>query len=342
MTKKIILFSIACFFILCGFVSYFLYSRIFSTNIKKTGELYIETKDSLLDLTKKIAPFLENKNSFYWVATQKKYSDPKAGRYLLEKGMSNNDLINLLRSGNQTPVKVSFNNQDTLEKLADRISEQIESDPKQLLDAFKDLAFLKKNNLNEKSVLGIFIPNTYELYWNTSAEGFRNKMLGEFNQFWNKSRLLKAKKINLTKNEVITLASIVQKETVKKSERPIVAGLYLNRLKKEWPLQADPTIIYSIKQKKGQNYVVKRVLLVDLEIDSPYNTYQRKGLPPSLISMPDITSIDAVLNAEKHNYYYMCANIEKLGFHSFAKTLSQHNRNANKYHRWLNKQGINR
>ena len=167
-------------------------------------------------------------------------------------------------------------------------------------------------------------------------------MLGEFNQFWNKSRLLKAKKINLTKNEVITLASIVQKETVKKSERPIVAGLYLNRLKKEWPLQADPTIIYSIKQKKGQNYVVKRVLLVDLEIDSPYNTYQRKGLPPSLISMPDITSIDAVLNAEKHNYYYMCANIEKLGFHSFAKTLSQHNRNANKYHRWLNKQGINR
>ena len=342
MTKKIILFSIACFFILCGFVSYFLYSRIFSNNIKKTGELYIETKDSLLDLRKKIAPFLENKNSFYWVATQKKYSDPKAGRYLLEKGMSNNDLINLLRSGNQTPVKVSFNNQDTLEKLADRISEQIESDPKQLLDAFKDLAFLKKNNLNEKSVLGIFIPNTYELYWNTSAEGFRNKMLVEFNQFWNKSRLLKAKKINLTKNEVITLASIVQKETVKKSERPIVAGLYLNRLKKEWPLQADPTIIYSIKQKKGQNYVVKRVLLVDLEIDSPYNTYQRKGLPPSLISMPDITSIDAVLNAEKHNYYYMCANIEKLGFHSFAKTLSQHNRNANKYHRWLNKQGINR
>ena len=342
MTKKIILFSIACFFILCGFVSYFLYSRIFSNNIKKTGELYIETKDSLLDLTNKIAPFLENKNSFYWVATQKKYSDPKAGRYLLEKGMSNNDLINLLRSGNQTPVKVSFNNQDTLEKLADRISEQIESDPKQLLDAFKDLAFLKKNNLNEKSVLGIFIPNTYELYWNTSAEGFRNKMLVEFNQFWNKSRLLKAKKINLTKNEVITLASIVQKETVKKSERPIVAGLYLNRLKKEWPLQADPTIIYSIKQKKGQNYVVKRVLLVDLEIDSPYNTYQRKGLPPSLISMPDITSIDAVLNAEKHNYYYMCANIEKLGFHSFAKTLSQHNRNANKYHRWLNKQGINR
>ena len=149
-------------------------------------------------------------------------------------------------------------------------------------------------------------------------------------------------KLNLTKKEVITLASIVQKETAQKTERPIVAGLYLNRLKKGWPLQADPTVIFCIREKKGQNTVIKRVLTVDLKIDSPYNTYLNKGLPPGLISMPDVSAIDAVLNASKHNYFYMCANTEKIGFHAFSKTLSQHNRNAEKYHRWLNKKGINR
>ena len=138
------------------------------------------------------------------------------------------------------------------------------------------------------------------------------------------------------------MASIVQKETAKIIERPIVAGLYLNRLKKGWPLQADPTIIYCIKKNKGQDFVVKRVLTADLEIKSPYNTYKNKGLPPTLISMPDISSIDGVLNAQKHSYFYMCANIDKLGYHTFARSLKQHNRNAAKYHKWLNKQRINR
>ena len=134
----------------------------------------------------------------------------------------------------------------------------------------------------------------------------------------------------------------VKKETAQKKERPTVAGLYLNRLKKGWPLQADPTIIYSIRELKGQNYVVRRVLTADLEINSPYNTYKNIGLPPTLIAMPDISSVDAVLNSEKHNYMYMCVNVDKLGYHAFAKTLRQHNRNAAKYHRWLNRQGVNR
>ncbi len=167
-------------------------------------------------------------------------------------------------------------------------------------------------------------------------------MLREYNLFWNSSRLKKAVALNLSKSEIITLASIVQKETAKTIERPIVAGLYLNRLKKGWPLQADPTIIYCIKKNKGQDFVVKRVLTADLEIKSPYNTYKNKGLPPTLISMPDISAIDGVLNAQKHSYFYMCANIDKLGYHTFARSLKQHNRNAAKYHKWLNKQRINR
>ena len=167
-------------------------------------------------------------------------------------------------------------------------------------------------------------------------------MLKEYNRFWNSNRLAKAEKLGLTKEQVITLASIVQKETAQTTERPIVAGLYLNRYKSGWPLQADPTIIYSLKEKYGHDTVVKRVLNKDLVIDSPYNTYKNTGLPPTLIAMPDISAIDAVLNPTEHNYYYMCASVEKIGYHDFAKTLSEHNRNAVKYQQWINKQGIKR
>jgi UPF0755 protein len=167
-------------------------------------------------------------------------------------------------------------------------------------------------------------------------------MLISYYKFWNESRTAKAKKLNLSKEEVIILASIVQKETAQNTERPIVAGLYLNRLKRGWPLQADPTVIYCIKEKKGQDFAVRRVLTADLKIESPYNTYKFKGLPPTLISMPDISSIDGILNAQGHDYLYMCANVDKLGFHVFAKSLSEHNRNATKYHIWMNTQRVHR
>jgi UPF0755 protein len=336
------LYILAFFLILGGVLGYNYYQKIFGKAITKEIVLYVNSTDTLVDIKEKIADFSKNPNTFLWVAAQKNFSKPKVGRYILKKGLSNNDLVNMLRSGWQTPLKISFNNQDTIEKFAKRIAEQLETDSISLLNTFKDKHFLLKNNLTEKSVLQIFIPNTYEFYWNVSAEKFRDKMLSEFNRFWNKNRLKKAKDLNLSKQEVITLASIVQKETAKNVERPIVAGLYLNRLKKGIPLQADPTIIYCVKQIKGQDYVVKRVLTADLEINSPYNTYKNRGLPPTPIAMPDISAIDGVLNAEKHNYYYMCANVDNLGYHVFAKTLAQHNRNATKYHRWMNKQRINR
>ena len=340
MGKKIIYAGISIVIAICAIFGYNYYNKIFGEAITKKIELYVKSSDSLNDIKNNIADYSNYPNAFLLVSAQKKFSNPKPGRYILKKGMSNNDIVNLLRSGNQTPIKVSFNNQDTLEKLAGRIAQQLETDSISLLNSFQNKDFLSKNNLTEKSVLQIFIPNSYQFYWTTSAENFRNKIFKEYNRFWNKSRTKKAKSLNLSKSEVITLASIVQKETAKKEERPIVAGLYLNRLKKGWPLQADPTIIYCIKQNKGQDYVVKRVLTTDLKIKSPYNTYKNKAFKTP--SMPDISAIEGVLNAQKHNYFYMCANVDKLGYHAFAKSLSQHNRNAVKYHRWMNKQRVHR
>ena len=332
----------ASFLLLSGILGYNYYQKIFGKAIIRETVLFVYSSDTLLDIKNKISEFSSKNDAFLMVAAKKGFSKPRIGRYLLKEDMSNNDLINLLRSGNQAPIKLSFNNQDTLEKLAGRVAQQLETDSISLLNSFTDSTFLSKNNLTEASVLQIFIPNSYEFYWNTSPKKFRDKMLKEYNLFWNSRRLKKAVALNLSKSEIITLASIVQKETAKIIERPIVAGLYLNRLKKGWPLQADPTIIYCIKKNKGQDFVVKRVLTADLEIKSPYNTYKNKGLPPTLISMPDISAIDGVLNAQKHSYFYMCANIDKLGYHTFARSLSQHNKNAAKYHKWLNKQRINR
>ena len=224
--------------------------------------------------------------------------------------------------------------------MAGRIANQIEADSLSLLEAFIDPSFLEKNSLNRVSVLQIFIPNTYEYYWNTSGVKFRDRMLTNYKKFWTSNRLAKAEALKMSASEVITLASIVQKETTKREERPIVAGLYLNRLKRGWALQADPTIVYALKQLKGQDYSVYLLLRTDLDINSPYNTYKNRGLPPTLIGMPDISSIDAVLNPKRHDYMYMCASVDNFGYHEFAKSLAQHNRNAARYQRWLSRQRI--
>ncbi len=341
--KKIILSLFAIILVGGGILGYNYYTKIFNGNVKEQASVYIPSEATFDEVIKVISPNVKNESSFIWVANKKNYPNKiKAGHYILKKGMNNNDLVDLLRSGEQTPIKIAFNNQDSIEKLAGRIAEQLEADSTELVSAILDSDFLKKNKLTKATVLGIFIPNSYEFYWNTSPERFRDRMLKEYSRFWNKDRIAKADRLNLSKNEVITLASIVQKETSQAEERPIVAGLYLNRLRSRWPLGADPTIIFALKQKYGQDKVYKRVLNKDLEIDSPYNTYKNQGLPPGPIAMPDISSIDAVLDDKRHGYYYMCASVTKLGYHEFAKTLSQHNVNAAKYHRWVSNQGINR
>lgn len=344
--KKILLAIVLIGLVIAAFLANFVYSAMFKPNTVFDNDkayVYIPTQSKYQAVREQLIPLLKDIDKFDALAERKKYTtNIKAGRFMIEKGMSNNDIINSIRSNN-LPIKLSFNNQETLPRLAGRIASQIEADSMSLLNSFSDKEFLDKNNFNDKTTLGMFIPNSYEFFWNTSAEKFRDRMLSEYNKFWNESRLNKANAIGLNEDKVIALASIVQKETAKVDERPRVAGVYLNRLKTGMPLQADPTVIYAIKQKTGDfDKVIKRVLYKDLEIDSPYNTYKNAGLPPGPIAMPDISSIDAVLNAEKHGYYYFVANVKDFGYHKFAKTLSQHNRNRQEYLRWINKQGINR
>jgi len=342
MTKKIAL--ILLFIVLLGGVfAYIFYNKIYDNNVSETTFIYIPTGSNFDSLTKIVTPYLKSVENFKWVAEKKSYQNKiRAGKFKINQGMSNAELINHLRSGKSETVVVTFNNQDTFEKLAGRIASQIEADSISLLTTFYDSKFLQENNLDTNTVMSLYIPNSYDFYWNTTAVSFQERMLKEYQRFWTSERIEKAKKQNITPLQVTILASIVQKETATVDERPIVAGLYLNRLKSFWPLQADPTIIFALKEKYGQDTIIKRVLNEDLTIDSPYNTYQNFGLPPGPIGMPDISSIDAVLNPKKHDYYYMCASVTTIGRHEFAKTLSQHNVNARKYQNWINQQGINR
>lgn len=341
--KKIIILIFVISLIIGGIVTYKYYQMIKGDNVIQDAFIFIPTNANFKKVRELITPYLINQSDFIWVAEKKNYPNKiRAGKYKITKGMSNENLVDHLRGGKPETINLTFNNQDTFDKLAGRIAIQLEADSISILQSVLEKSFLENNNFNEIDALVMYIPNSYEFYWNTSAEKFRDRMLSEYKKFWNKERLAKAKKQNLSPLQVITLASIVQKETSTVSERPKVAGLYLNRLHNFWPLQADPTIIYALKQKFGQETEIRRVLNKDLTIDSPYNTYTNFGLPPGPIGMPDISSIEAVLNPMKHNYYYMCASIKNIGQHEFAKTLSQHNINARKYQNWINKQGINR
>jgi UPF0755 protein len=255
--------------------------------------------------------------------------------------MNSNEIINSLRVN--VPVNIAFNNQERLENFAGRIGSQIEADSLSLLTAFKDPKFLEANGFTSENVLSMFVPNSYEFFWNTSAVKFRDKMAKEYRKFWTTERLEKAKQLNLTPIQVSILASIVHKETVKKDERPKVAGVYLNRLAKGMKLEADPTVIYAVKlQSNDFNQVIKRVLNKDLATNSPYNTYMFQGLPPGPIAMPDITALDAVLNPQKHEYIYFCASVTNFGYHEFAVTPAQHEANRQKYVAWISSQGIKR
>jgi len=322
----------------CSIFAYYIYNAIFVSNTAFENEkatLFIASDDSFSDVVEDITPLLKNVKTFVTVASKKKYAgNIKPGKYEIIKGMNNNDIINSLRVNN-IPVRVSFNNQESLDRLAGRVSTQIEADSVSLLAAFTDKNFLAGNKFNKDTALGMYVANSYEFFWNTNAEEFRGRMLKEYNRFWSESRVAKAKKIGMTKNQVISLAAIVQKETVKIDERPRVAGVYMNRIKKGMLLQADPTVVYAVKKSTGTQ--LKRVLYEHLKIDSKYNTYLHTGVPPGPITMPDVSAIDAVLNYEKHKYYYFVANIEKMGYHQFAKTLTQHNRNASAYRNWVSK-----
>jgi UPF0755 protein len=295
------------------------------------GSTYNDVKNTLYG-----QGLIINRKSFEWVSGRKNYpSMVKPGHYIIKPSMSNNDLVNLLRSGVQSPVNVTFNNIRKKEDLAGKVARQIEADSLSLLRCWNDREFLKSLNTSPDKVLMIFIPNTYEFWWTTDAYEFTRRMYKEYDKFWNEERKLKARSAKLDIEEVIILASIVDKETQKNDEKPSIAGVYINRLHKDWPLQADPTIVFALG-----NFELKRVLTVHTKIDSPYNTYLHTGLPPGPICIPSIASIDAVLNYKKHDYMFFCAKADMSGYHSFSRTLAEHNRYARAYQQALNNRKI--
>ncbi len=339
---KLLLLFFVLSLLVAGFKGLDIYHKAFTPNIQvkdsRETYFYVYTGSSFAEvfgLLKK-KNLLKNEKTFEWTAHKKKYPDHiQPGRYLVKNRMSNNELVNLLRSGRQEPVMLTFNNTNTLKNLADRVAVQLEFRSDSLLKQMADTSVLNRYDFTLQTLPAMFIPNTYEIYWNTSPEQFMDRMYREYNRFWTRLRQAKADKLNLTRVEVITLASIVTKETSFDNEKPRVAGLYINRLEKGIRLQADPTLIFA-----WGDYSIRRVLNYHRQLDSPYNTYMYDGLPPGPICIPDIASIDAVLNYERHNYIYMCAKPDFSGYHNFAATLDAHNRNAEAYRRELNKRKI--
>ncbi|MEE2699936.1 MAG: endolytic transglycosylase MltG [Bacteroidota bacterium] len=342
--KKVIISFIGIMFLFAILLGHRLYSYVYQPNIKLNDKaeqfVLIPTNSKFSDVVRILSDkgLLLDKNSFEWVAERKNYKfNVKAGRYLIAREMNNNELVNMLRSGNQVPLNIRFHNLKTKEQLAGKIASQLETDSLSFIHLINNSVFLDTNGFTLKNIASVFIPNTYEFYWNTSAKQFAARMLREYDVFWNIERRRKAEEKGLTKAETTTLASIVECESYKKEERPIIARLYLNRLEKGMKLQSDPTIIFAIG-----DFSIRRVLTKDLKIDSPYNTYINKGLPPGPICLPSINAIDAVLNATDNDYLFMCAKEDFSGYHNFAKTSREHNRNAKKYRRALNKRKIMR
>jgi UPF0755 protein len=320
------------------------YRMIYLGNVELGGKhseiFYIRTgwtyEDVLNSLEEK--HIIENKSTFDWVAKLKKYnSNIKPGRYRVLENMSNRALVNMLRKGEQEPVRFTFNAVHTKEQLASRVGGKLEADSAALLNMLNDDQFASRYGLNTNTVMSLFIPDTYEFYWTTTAEAFMDRMSKEYKKFWTEDRRERAKAIGLSQSEVMTLASIVQEEQSRyDDEKPVIAGVYMNRLKANMPLQSDPTVRYVLG-----DFTVNRILTQDLKIDSPYNTYLHTGLPPGPISFPDASSVDAVLNYKKHHYMYMCAEFGT-SRHNFAETFEAHKLNALKYREALDKNGIRR
>jgi len=342
MLKKIgiVLFVLS---LIVGAFGYQKYQDIYGSNVSidlqnpfiliPTGTDYEGLKKLLID-----QDILKDVGSFDWVASLMKYDQSaiKSGKYKIESGWSNRKLIQHLRSGKQTPVNLIVNNERLLVGVAGQIAPFIEPDSTALISAMLDPMMMDKYGLKAETMMSLFIPNTYEVYWDSPAAKFLDRMKKENDKFWlSNNRMDKLKLLDMSKEEVYTLASIVEKETNYIPEKKIVAGVYLNRLKRGIMLQADPTVVYA-----NQDFGIRRVLHKHLEKDSPYNTYKYAGLPPGPISMASISSIDAVLQNQAHNYLYFCAKPDNSGQHAFAKTLSQHNANARKFQTWLNKQRI--
>ncbi|MEN6619210.1 MAG: endolytic transglycosylase MltG [Rikenellaceae bacterium] len=337
MKKFLLIYTIVISVAAASLLIYFGYNTFFKTNVREgteylylpKGTTYRQLLDSLETLKK-----LTSLNSFERAAKFENLSaNIKPGRYKIEKGMSNREIVRVIKYGWQTPTKLTIaGNIRTKEKLASILSRKISSDSLSILSALKDENFTDSLGFNSQTFLAMFLPNTYEIYWTISPKDLIVKLKKEYDKFWNDERTNKAKEIGLSPVEVVTLASIVSEESNIKEEQSKIAGVYMNRLRKGIPLQADPTIKFALNDPS-----IKRIRYKHLNIKSPYNTYRNAGLPPGPIVIPSLYTIDAVLNYERHNYQYFCARPSLDGSHSFSVTLAEHNRNARAYQKAISR-----
>ncbi len=315
---------------------------VLSDNVRAENPVRItiptgSTFDDLAD-TISSAGILKNEGTFMAIYRFKSYGrSVRPGSYIIEPGMSNNKIVNMLRSGLQSPVNVTFNNIRTLDELAGVLGDQTEADSASLSEFFFDEANYEADGFNRRTLISVFMPDTYQVYWTVDARGLYRRMLREYKAYWNRERKAKAEALALTPVEVSVLASIVDEEAARDDEKPRIAGVYLNRLKQGIPLQADPTVKFAVN-----DFTLRRILNKHLMVDSPYNTYLFRGLPPGPIRCPSRSGLEAVLNAEDHQYLYFVAKPDGSGYHHFSRTLAEHNRYAAAYRRDLNKRRIYR
>jgi len=342
-SRGFIIGSIVAVFTFVAMFAFYAYQLLQTPNFqinKKATYLYIPeeaTFQNVLDSLDKY-DIIQDKVSFAFLARLMSYQgNVKPGRYLIHTNANNRQIVSMLRIGAQDPIRLTINSTRLKKDLIRRICVKLQISPEELEKLVQNPEITKKYGFDTTTIACMFLPNTYEVYWNISAEEFLERMSKEYQKFWTEERISKAKKLELNPIEVSVLASIVQAETVKNDEKPKVAGVYINRLEKGIKLQADPTLIFA-----WQDFSIKRVLNRHKEIESPYNTYMYKGLPPGPINIPSPSSINAVLNYEKHEYIFFCAKPDFSGYHAFAKTLSEHNANARAYQQALNKLDIYR
>ncbi|MGV3764229.1 endolytic transglycosylase MltG [Parapedobacter sp.] len=324
-----------------GTIAYKYYKSFFAPSVTEDAEyLYVYTHWDFEDVMTSIGELhaVRDTAAFRWAAIKMDYPGRvKPGKYKLTAGMNNRTLINRLGGGFQEPVKLRFENIRLKENLASILAKQLEPDSIAFVNLLNDGPLAARFGFDTENFLSMFVPNTYELYWNTSIEQFAERMHDEYEKFWTDERRKKAEALNLSPQEVAVLASIVKGEALHTDEMPTIAGLYLNRLRKGMLLQADPTVIFA-----NNDFTIRRVLYRHLRTDSPYNTYLYRGLPPGPIMMPSIAAIDAVLDYKQHDYIYMCAKDDFSGYHNFAVTQAEHNINARKFQQALNERNIKR
>lgn len=318
-------------------IGIYAYRSLHEACVNRTLHLYISKDTTYKSVAEQIHAAIDNDRAFdYYAEKNDLEHNFRPGHYLLSIDMSVVQIVRTLKFGWQTPVRVTMNNAKIPAQLAKKLEGQIDADSTEIVAVIGSDAVAKKYGFkNALAMYSMFIPNTYEMYWDTSVEEFVERMHTEYERFWTEERDAKRRRSGLSRLQVITLASIVYEETRKGDEMPRVAGVYINRLRKGMPLQADPTIKYAM-----QDFGLRRILKKHLKHPSPYNTYLNKGLPPTPICMPSITAIDAVLNYESHNYLYFCARETFDGYHNFATTYNEHLQNARKYQQELNKRGI--